>query len=349
MIWKNAEYQSFMKTINNFLNKSVILFGAGEFGKKACSFLINQNVTVDCFCDNDPQKWHQQLSGIEIISPEELAQKDRNINIIISSSFYHEISEQLYQQGFNNVFYWPYEFFNVKSILDEIYSSIQTLSFKIHSYMYSPLNKLRIDAMNETAEYIKKNMQTALLFDGDYDGNDFRNSMRFLGYALNKVKIDGLYLEFGVYQGNTINFIAKARPNHLIYGFDSFEGLPEAWSGFVFSEGTFKLSKLPVLEENVKLIPGWFDETLPDFVKEHPEDKVAFLHVDCDLYSSTATVFEYLFDKIVKGTVIVFDEYYNYPNWQNHEYKAFQEFIRKAGLSYRYIAAGYQQVAVIIE
>jgi hypothetical protein len=90
------------------------------------------------------------------------------------------------------------------------------------------------------------------------------------------------------------------------------------------------------VEPNVKLIKGWFNETLPGFVANLNEC-VAFLHIDCDLYSSTKTVFEYLGDKIKPGTIIVFDEYFNYPGWQRGEFKAFQEFIQERNLKYEYI------------
>jgi len=39
----------------------------------------------------------------------------------------------------------------------------------------------------------------------------------------------------------------------------------------------------------------------------------------------------------VPGTVIVFDEYFNYPAWKLHEFKAFQEFIEASGRRYKYI------------
>jgi hypothetical protein len=55
------------------------------------------------------------------------------------------------------------------------------------------------------------------------------------------------------------------------------------------------------------------------------------------LYSSTKTIFDELADRFVPGTVIVFDEYFNYPNWQQHEYKAFQEFVAKHGITYQYL------------
>ena len=48
------------------------------------------------------------------------------------------------------------------------------------------------------------------------------------------------------------------------------------------------------------------------------------------------------------GSIVLFDEYYNFHRWQQHEFKAFQEFVEKSGLTYEYIAFSVtgQQVAV---
>ncbi len=74
------------------------------------------------------------------------------------------------------------------------------------------------------------------------------------------------------------------------------------------------------------------------------------MNIDCDLYSSTKTVFDNLGDRVTAGTIIRFGEYLNYPSWEQHEYKAFQEFVVQRKLEYRYI--GYTRrnysVAVII-
>ena len=43
------------------------------------------------------------------------------------------------------------------------------------------------------------------------------------------LNVPGDIFEFGVYKGGTINYLAHKMPNSIIYGFDSFQGLPEDW------------------------------------------------------------------------------------------------------------------------
>ena len=94
---------------------------------------------------------------------------------------------------------------------------------------------------------------------------------------------------------------------------------------------------------------GLFSETLPAFIAKTTEP-VALLHIDCDLYSSTACVLELLEQKICPGTVIVFDEYFNYPGWQQHEHKAWSEFVAKTNCSFEFnsFVRGHQQVCVVV-
>ena len=161
------------------------------------------------------------------------------------------------------------------------------------------------------------------------------NSYITLEKALNQVKTQGSYLEFGVYKGDSINFIAEKIGEQAIYGFDSFEGLPENWGAA--AKGAFdRDGQLPNVRENVTLYKGWFDETIDLFLQEHPEP-VAFIHADADLYSSTSTILTKLQSRIKTGTVIVFDEYFNYPEWKEHEYKAFMEFIERTGFDFEYL------------
>lgn len=170
-----------------------------------------------------------------------------------------------------------------------------------------------------------------------------------LEFALEQCSVEGLVLEFGVYRGDSLRVIAACTEGP-VYGFDSFQGLPEDWTHHQ-KKGRFSLDgALPRFEQdNVKLVPGWFEDTLPAFLAEHP-GPTRFVHVDSDLYSSAVTVLERLSPRIGCGTVIVFDEYFNYPGWEHHEFRAFQEFIRATGLRYQYLgfASSHQGVAVKI-
>lgn len=193
-------------------------------------------------------------------------------------------------------------------------------------------------AGRQTAEYVSENMYKCKVFSAPELLRE---------YAVSQAE-EGLYLEFGVYSGKTINQIADLKKDRIIYGFDSFEGLPETWrSGF--EAGKFLKDILPEVRDNVTLIKGWFDETLPSFIQEHNET-CAFVHIDCDLYSSSKTVLDYLAGRIVKGTIILFDEYFNYPGWKHNEFKAFQEFISASELKYEYIGyvKDWEQTAVKI-
>ncbi len=164
-------------------------------------------------------------------------------------------------------------------------------------------------------------------------------------YSIAARPANGLILEFGVEHGRTSNYIAQRIGDSKMYGFDSFKGLPEDWVlGNV--KGSFKCD-IPQVRNNVELVIGMFEDTLPSFVKAHSEP-VSFMHVDCDLYSSTKTVFKYLGGQIVPGTIIMFDEYIGFPEWREHEYRAFQEFVAESGRAYEYLSRldGGPQVSV---
>jgi Methyltransferase domain len=189
-----------------------------------------------------------------------------------------------------------------------------------------------------TADYVERYLANTKITDSKFD---------LLACALRQADVAGdrLICEFGVFRGDTINHLARLTPKP-IFGFDSFEGLPEGW-GHGLSKGHFALKKLPEVRSNVTLIKGWFDQTLPSFLEQH-KGVIGFMHVDCDLYSSTKIIFSQLKSRLAPAAVIVFDEYFNYPGWEEGEYKAFQEFLADSGLEAEFI--GYnckgEQVAV---
>jgi methyltransferase family protein len=185
-----------------------------------------------------------------------------------------------------------------------------------------------------------RDLTSSVAFEQDYLSNAtaFKGRTQFLRWVLDQTKDDhGLYLEFGVYQGDSINLLADLKPNVNWLGFDSFVGLPEDWA-IGAKAGAFSIGeKLPPVRTNVRLIKGFFEDTLPSFVDRHRGAKIAFLHIDCDLYSSTKTVLTWLKDMLGPGSIIVFDELINYPGWQDHEYRAFMEYVAEQNISYEYI------------
>ena len=159
----------------------------------------------------------------------------------------------------------------------------------------------------------------------------------------------GFICELGVYKGQSLNEIARHYAPETVYGFDTFTGLPEFWREG-FPEGTFDVSSEKLaFEKNCKLYKGLFDETLPGFLDEVC-DMARLVHVDCDLYSSSISALRILAPRIQPGTVIVFDEYFNYPLWEEHEHKALREFLSITSMDCKYIAFNKigQQVAVVI-
>jgi hypothetical protein len=197
---------------------------------------------------------------------------------------------------------------------------------------------IKLAAKKDSVDYAIAHMQSAYVARDRYD---------LLSFALRQAPADGLILEFGVEKGLSINHLAK-QASRTVDGFDSFEGLPGDWTGTMETKGKFTMKgRLPKVPGNARLHVGWFDKTLPEFLAANP-GPAALIHVDCDIYISTRIVFDVLRDRIVPGTVIVFDEYFNYPGWRQHEFKAFQEFIAATGRGYEYIGMSAEKGHVAV-
>lgn len=198
-------------------------------------------------------------------------------------------------------------------------------------------------ASEESAKYVLEHMRTVPNFKTDYDLHHW-----VCHNALDPTLHQGLILEFGVYSGRTINQFAQWLNPSTVWGFDSFQGLPEDWTARM-PRGFFARSNLPAVRDNVMLTQGWFDQTLPAFLSANPEP-IRLLHIDSDLYSSARTVLTMLRNQLRPGTVIIFDEYMNYPGWQLDEFRAWKELVAEHQIKYEYIGrvSRHQQVAVRI-
>lgn len=178
------------------------------------------------------------------------------------------------------------------------------------------------------------------------DVASFKSKLTPLQYAISQPIPPGMIMEFGVATGGTIRQIADAFPKRLVVGFDSFQGLPENWrSGF--GTGTFACNR-PIVPDNVLLIEGLFSDTLLKFL-DMTKPSISLVHIDCDIYSSTSYVLHAIAPYIRNECIIVFDELINYPGCENHELKAFEEFLNIWNYTYKplYCVDGFYYPTVI--
>lgn len=186
-------------------------------------------------------------------------------------------------------------------------------------------------AARDTYDYVAEHMPHALFTLDQFEVIEARKA---------DVDPSGNIVDLGVYKGGSTRALARIFPKHTIHGFDSFEGLPEAWSHA--PKGAFGEIKgaLPNMPENVKLYKGWFDATLPSWAAANNDKSISILRVDCDIYSSTKTIFDELGHLLRPGSWICFDELIGYYGFREHEHKAFHEFLAKHPFKVDFVAYG---------
>ncbi|MEL7152210.1 MAG: class I SAM-dependent methyltransferase [Pseudomonadota bacterium] len=212
----------------------------------------------------------------------------------------------------------------------------------------SPIDLAFEDSIRDSFEAFREEMLQALMFPQ-------KGRMRTwcMDRAIEAHGSGGLYLEFGVFRADGLNHFARrlARKgkdqNLVITGFDSLKGLSEDWTGNHNGReaGAYSVhGKMPKLEPNASLRDGWVQDTLPGFLEEHGTEKIAFAHLDFDTYTPTAYALEQIRDRLIPGTVLLFDELYGYPGWRHHEYKALKETLPDD--AYRYLCFSRQSVGI---
>lgn len=154
----------------------------------------------------------------------------------------------------------------------------------------------------------------------------------------------GAFLEFGSYSGRSTRLIETFFLSHsdysqaIVYGFDSFLGLPEDWREG-FPAGVFERGGIPPYSEtdHIRWVVGTFDLTVPSFLADLASSStpISFMHIDCDLYSSTSIILSSLLEHseqlIPTGSCIIllFNELIDYWTYEDHEIKAFHEFYQE--------------------
>ena len=174
------------------------------------------------------------------------------------------------------------------------------------------------------------------------------------------------FYEFGVYTGKSTVEILDAfkevgKEISIVYGFDSFEGLPDRveeerkeaiercgkyqwnagdfnsheWHGVENAREHLETVFDTYLDTKVQFIEGWYENTLnKETVEKHNMPPALFVDIDVDVYSSCVEVLDFIFQNgiVVPGTVLGFDDWGGTPEWKSMEDggpKALKEAIEK--------------------
>jgi hypothetical protein len=143
------------------------------------------------------------------------------------------------------------------------------------------------------------------------------------------IHLPGHIVECGVYKGaslvrfSSFREILENQNSRKIIGFDAFGEFPrqEDYEDSRFIEefegqGGHGIPITQLQEvftyksfSNYELIQGDICSTIPKYVSEHPELKIALLHIDVDVYEPSVVILENLYERVVKGGLVVFDDF----------------------------------------
>lgn len=172
-----------------------------------------------------------------------------------------------------------------------------------------------------------------------YLHSDPRRLGKFLAHAKlyeMSLGLPGDFVEVGIFKGASFfRFRKIARlfhPDHTrsFIGFDTFGDFPDAdygpdeakretlrdHGGHESASNTelLKLLEDQGLADNVEFVKGDIRDTLADYYKETHARKIAIVNIDLDLYGPIKTALNVLFPKVVRGGVIILDDYsYGFP------------------------------------
>jgi len=160
----------------------------------------------------------------------------------------------------------------------------------------------------------------------------YRNRPELLEAVLPLIPANGDLAEFGVFKGAVTWFVRPRFPDRTYHAFDSWQGVPESMGLAVDKFGFSLDGRVPDLPPATTIHTGWFEDTLPKW-RAQCDASIAFAYIDCDLYESVRTVLEAIADRLRPGSIVIFDDWFNFPNWQAHSFRAAHEWTERHGLT----------------
>jgi O-methyltransferase len=163
--------------------------------------------------------------------------------------------------------------------------------------------------------------------------------------GVDKVAID--YFEFGVCGGHSFKLWLEKNQHvdSLFYGFDTFEGLPEAYGDYKAGTMNFPIESLNISDKRASFYKGLFQDTLIPFLEKYDNTKRKVIHMDADIFSATLFTFSQLHRFLNDGDIIMFDEF----AVPTHEFMAFDIYIKSFYTKYEVIAAANNYLFVAVK
>lgn len=180
--------------------------------------------------------------------------------------------------------------------------------------MINNINDIRLEDLTEDVYDYYKHKQYNREFE--HQIGRLKNMSKLIKYIKDN-NIDGDFIEFGVYQGFSLMWLAKFRDiyglNNKIIGIDSFEGLPissTCWGKGNFNDTSIELAGETIKNnDNIVLIKSWFNN--PELLKniQSETNKLSLIHIDCDLKYSLKQVFDVIRTYLTDIHFILFDDW----------------------------------------
>ena len=279
LIKNNSDFY-YPKFINNINGVDIVLFGAASGGKRALLSLVEKGVNKGniTFCDNNTKKHGSKILGVEVIGVDSIKSKEQII--IITSSVYSEIYEQLKSLGFQNIYY----------LSELLFSDREFLKF-------SP----------EFKELVK-NIGNKCNMDND-------EKFTLYSSLINTSKIPGNIAEVGVYKGGSAKILCEYKKEKKVLLFDTFSGLPEnVIEEDLVKKGWLSDTSLESVQEYLKeykdvyYYQGMFPETAKNIIDE---SAFSLVHLDTDIYHGTYDSLAFFWDRMSPGGRIIVHDYNN--------------------------------------
>ncbi len=162
--------------------------------------------------------------------------------------------------------------------------------------------------------------------------------------------VPGAIVECGVFKGTSLIRFATFRDllgnsfSKKIIGFDTFGKFPEssfkddkemrqyhidtAGGESISKQQLMDVFKHKSIDKHVELIEGDITKTLPIYIKSNPELKISLLNLDTDIYDPSRIILELLYPRIVKGGILLLDDYGSFPG----ETKAVDEYFKNKNI-----------------